>query len=356
MSLSGSESYRKNLVTGEDGTIKFHSLSPSQYYLRPMMKEYKFEPTSKIIDVKDGETINVELNGKRVAYSIFGTVKTLNGEPFANVVVETNAVEPCEQHQEEATSELNGSFRVRGLQPGCEYTVRVKKGKENADVDRTIPEAQQIQITGDDVKDVQIVAITPIGFVDVIARIFASANEHYKTLRILLYKKGNADSPIYSQRVESPLNPKSRVNPGIMVFFPRIPFDGQTYFVELTSTLSEKTFKYTLPLQSFLANRSAVFVDLKFTPEVRSTENELNQNSISALLLIGLIAIAFFKQDIAVELLNFVWNRLFSIIEMYLSKSKKKDNRQDVAFDESEIEKLAQRINATKKKTVRRVN
>jgi hypothetical protein len=59
--LSGGESYRKNLVTGDDASINFHSLSPSQYYLRPMMKEYKFEPNSKMIEVGEGQTVNVEL-------------------------------------------------------------------------------------------------------------------------------------------------------------------------------------------------------------------------------------------------------------------------------------------------------
>lgn len=59
--MSGGENYRKNLVTGEDGKIKFHSLAPFEYYLRGMMKEYKFEPNSKIINVKNGETVQVEL-------------------------------------------------------------------------------------------------------------------------------------------------------------------------------------------------------------------------------------------------------------------------------------------------------
>lgn len=59
LSLSGAESYRRNLITAEE-PINFHSLSPSRYFLRPMMKEYKFEPSSKIIDVKDGETINLD--------------------------------------------------------------------------------------------------------------------------------------------------------------------------------------------------------------------------------------------------------------------------------------------------------
>lgn len=61
LSLSGSDSFRKNLVTGEDGVIKFHSLSPSDYFLKPMKKEYKFSPNSKMVTVKDGETVEVEI-------------------------------------------------------------------------------------------------------------------------------------------------------------------------------------------------------------------------------------------------------------------------------------------------------
>lgn len=323
-----------------------------------MMKEYKFEPHSQVIDVADGGTINVELSGKRVAYSIFGTVTTLNGEPFPNVLVATTAREPCEiSHQEDATTEKNGNYRIRGLLPGCRYDVQVKSGStENSNVDRTVPELHTIQIEQTDVKDVNFVAFSPIAFVDVIARVFASNNDYYKSLRIKLYKKGNSDSPIYSQRVESPLNPKSSINPGIMVYFPRIPFDGHTYFVELTTSLSDKHFRYELPAQSFLSNRSSVFVELDFSPEVRTTENDLNQNSLSALLLVGLIAIVFFKQDLAMELVNFVWSRLSGVIDNALSKTKKKENRHDTVLDDNEIEKLAQSINATKKKSVRKAN
>lgn len=61
ISLSGSESYRRNLITADDGSINFHSLSPSQYFLRPMLKEFKFDPISKMIDIKDGETVEVEM-------------------------------------------------------------------------------------------------------------------------------------------------------------------------------------------------------------------------------------------------------------------------------------------------------
>lgn len=320
------------------------------------MKEYKFEPHSKVIDVADGETINVELSGKRVAYSIFGTVTTLSGEPFPNVLVATTAKEPCEiSHQEDATTEKNGNYRIRGLLPGCSYDVQVKSGStENSNVDRTVPEGQTIRILQTDVSNVNFVAFSPIAFVDVIARVYASNNDYYKSLRIKLYKKGSSDSPIYSQRVESPLNLKSRINPGIMVYFPRIPFDGNIYFVELTTTLTDKHFKYDLPLESFLSNRSSVFIEMDFSPEQRTSENELNQNSLSALLLVGLIAIVFFKQDLAMELVNFVWSRLSGVIDNALSKTKKKENRHEAVFDVNEIEKLAQSINATKKKSVRK--
>lgn len=48
-------------MTGPEGTLTFHSLSPGEYFLRPMMKEYKFEPSSQIIQIKEGVTEQIEL-------------------------------------------------------------------------------------------------------------------------------------------------------------------------------------------------------------------------------------------------------------------------------------------------------
>ncbi len=45
-----------------------HSQGPGQYFLRPMMKEYRFEPQSQMIDVKEGATVQVEVTSTRVAY------------------------------------------------------------------------------------------------------------------------------------------------------------------------------------------------------------------------------------------------------------------------------------------------
>ena len=42
--------------------------SPGQYFLRPMMKEYKFEPASQMIEVQEGTTVNLKISGTRVAF------------------------------------------------------------------------------------------------------------------------------------------------------------------------------------------------------------------------------------------------------------------------------------------------
>lgn len=82
-----------------------------------MMKEYRFDPPSKMIKVVEGATVKVNLFGKRVAFSAYGSVTSLNGEPETGLLVEVQGQENCEHLQEEATTEENGSFRIRGLQP-----------------------------------------------------------------------------------------------------------------------------------------------------------------------------------------------------------------------------------------------
>ena len=102
--------------------MTFKSLSPGEYYLRPMMKEYKFNPSSKVINVQEGLTVEVKLTGNRVAFSAYGTVTSLNGQPEAGLLVEAQGQSECSSYLEEATTEENGNFRIRGLQPSVIIT------------------------------------------------------------------------------------------------------------------------------------------------------------------------------------------------------------------------------------------
>ncbi len=58
---------------------------PGQYFLRPMMKEYKFEPQSQMIDVLEGATIKVEVKSTRVAYRLVPVLLVLHGCVINNV-------------------------------------------------------------------------------------------------------------------------------------------------------------------------------------------------------------------------------------------------------------------------------
>lgn len=121
LSLSGGgggpHSYRKNIATGEEGRLTFNSLSPGEYYLRPTMKEYRFEPSSRMIRVEEGKSVLVRLVGRRVAFSAYGTVSCLNGEPEAGLLVEARGQAECADLQEEATTREDGTWRIRGLEP-----------------------------------------------------------------------------------------------------------------------------------------------------------------------------------------------------------------------------------------------
>jgi hypothetical protein len=59
----------------------------------------------------------MDFSGHRVAYSAYGVVTSLNGEPEEGIVVEAVGQDKCSQFQEESSSEASGQFRIRGLQP-----------------------------------------------------------------------------------------------------------------------------------------------------------------------------------------------------------------------------------------------
>ena len=63
-------------------------------------------------------TFTIFCRGSRVAYSVYGHTVSLSGEAETDVVVEAVGQGPeCDQYQEEAMSDAQGGFRIRGLYP-----------------------------------------------------------------------------------------------------------------------------------------------------------------------------------------------------------------------------------------------
>lgn len=82
-----------------------------------------------------------------MSFSVYGAVASLNGEPEANVLLEAVGINTCSNLQEEASSETNGKFRIRGLLPQCEYNIRMKTGPGvNSNIHRIAPHDTVVKV------------------------------------------------------------------------------------------------------------------------------------------------------------------------------------------------------------------
>ncbi|XP_011332456.1 nodal modulator 3 isoform X2 [Ooceraea biroi] len=300
LSLSGGQNYRKNSITGEDGKFVFNSLSPGEYYLRPMMKEYRFNPPSKMIKVAEGATVKVSLFGNKVAYSAYGSVTSLNGEPEVGLLVEVQGQGNCSDLQEEATTEENGNFRIRGLQPTCTYAFRLKASVEsNAHIQRTSPSSQLVQPM-EDIHGLRLIAFHPISRTDVSVHVTSIQPEHYRTIKVKLCREDAPDSPVHISKLDAQQSTSKIAgshNAGFLVHFPPLQADGRKYFVQLESSLSQAVHKYrTVPIY-FEANSSFKYVKLTFNAERKVDQSEMSQTSVIALPFIILVALAFVNRD-----------------------------------------------------------
>lgn len=156
LSLSGSGGYRANNATNEQGEVVFSNIFPGDYYLMPLLKEYTFAKDAQPalapkhqqpikVTVKEGAD-NLLLVGSRIAYSVFGRVLSLNGQPERGVTVEARSIISEEvaatqgQQLEKATTDNQGHYRLRGLVPGQSYNIQLSTG-ESTHIERTSPEA-----------------------------------------------------------------------------------------------------------------------------------------------------------------------------------------------------------------------
>lgn len=163
LSLSGGENnFRKNSFADSQGTFHFGNLYPGEYFIRFLRKEYEFEPSSKMVTIRNGDNVNIEVKGKKVAFSCLGTVDSLNGDPESGILVEAiglrNVIEntsiSCSKLQEEAVTESDGSFRILGLLPQCQYAIRLKTEESSKNsklkIKQSIPRLFSVRVENSD--------------------------------------------------------------------------------------------------------------------------------------------------------------------------------------------------------------
>ena len=98
--------------TDSNGELKISGVSPQKYYLTAIKKEYSFSGNYEVFEVHGEEHKYVALSGHRVAFSAYGLVTTLSGQP----ITQGSAIARCGDNKvEQATLQDNGQFRIMGL-------------------------------------------------------------------------------------------------------------------------------------------------------------------------------------------------------------------------------------------------
>ncbi|XP_077985075.1 BOS complex subunit NOMO1-like [Glandiceps talaboti] len=274
LSLSGT-SFRSNNLTQTNGTLQFSNLTPGQYFLRPMMKEYRFDPNSQMIDVIEGLTVKLQIRGYRVAFSCYGRITSLNGEAEPGIAIQALGLDDCSEVQEETISDQDGTFRMRGLQPQCTYELKVKIGDENSHVERAAPVARQIYVENQDISDIRIIVFRKFNQFEIGGNVITPV-EHLPTLKVLLYSEDNLDAALHTLTLAN----------NNFFLFPTLPIDGKKYLIKLESSLAKSSFDFTLPEVSFTTDGYHKHVTIKFEPKRRSLDQDIAQGSYIALPLI----------------------------------------------------------------------
>ncbi|VDO29057.1 unnamed protein product, partial [Haemonchus placei] len=264
LSIVGGKDYRSNSMIDKTGEINFVGLAPGDYFLRAILQEYKFEPSTTTITVKEGQHEHVELRGKRVAFSVFGRIREMSGSAVVGVVVEALS-EQCDQHQSEAVTAQDGSYRIRALRPSCQYRVSIKAGADGAAAPHCFPSQFEVRMTAEDLKGLDMVAAP------------------YDLSTDLAVER---DGETISQSV---------VHAPVTVYYlNNLPRDGREYSVRVEPDRQPQTFPAKTVF--FTTDAPVRVVRIPITSSKRSGEVEISAGSLLALPFFGLLALIFFNQ------------------------------------------------------------
>ncbi|XP_013175735.1 PREDICTED: nodal modulator 1, partial [Papilio xuthus] len=181
VSVSGGE-YRRTAASDAEGRLRFVSLAPAQYYVRPHLKEYRLRPPHATLtvpphtdDAPHADMLHtLRFTGVRVAWSVWGSVVSLNGAGVAGAGVRALPVPPSAETPppahcvpQDATASLDATFRIRGLMPNCFYKLELKESSaEELSGLRLAKAPPVIEMKEQDVQNVRLIAIQRVAVTD----------------------------------------------------------------------------------------------------------------------------------------------------------------------------------------------
>jgi len=281
VSLSG-KNFRQNNITSRE-PLNFYSLRPNQYFLRPLLKEYTFEPATLSVALSSGQQSETSFKAKRVAFSLHGRVSSLNGMSLSDVTVEARSGDVVE----ESKSDEEGAFRIRGLFPGKTYQVKVKAESQENQVLRTLPASVQVDVTREEVRDVNFTIYRYDNTHDISGSVSDTSVKRVSLLR-------NTDTMAHYE-----------VGPTLFFNFRGIP--SGFYFVEM---LHKNGQKYQQRLE---LNKN---VHLQLDPEFTHGEHlETGNTSFAAIFFV--LAVIFFAAN---------YNTIVNLPKRFGAQEQPKDN------------------------------
>jgi hypothetical protein len=319
LSLSGTN-YRNNNETGTDGTFRFSGLFPGTYFVRPLLKEFNFSPNSKSIELQEAVDLHESFAATRIAYSVFGSVKSLAGEPEQGLVVE--ALQVLEEDDsgrkiypryEETVTDVTGAYRLRGLLPNSTYVVSVNSLNSaqakvaNQRIEKTSPPNKTVHMTQEDIKGIDFTSFRKLTRFDLTGTVEAESG-WMDTLEVVLMKDGNVikTAPI-SRR---------------MAFFEFSGLPEGDYVVYARTTLSHNTHTFLAPVQAVHLNEHTHII-ATFQANVRTMSQEPTQSSFVTALFLLAVAVITFKKEKSLEVAQWLKDKAFPVAPVEARQSQK---------------------------------
>lgn len=186
---------------------------------------------------------------------------------------------------------------------------------------------------------------------DVLLKVNAEKVEHYRSLKLTLYRETTNPALLYSTSIDS-LNIKidKNRNYGVLIHLPSLQLDNNDYSVHLEPVHS---IKGRAQVEYFTANSSFKYIEMNFNLKAINKEQPIKQSSIWAMVFILVILLLAYNIQIVLDLLkehlNFNVDSLSSYIP-FPSTSK------SISDYDNEIDQIVQDINNVRKHRPKKTN
>ncbi|KHJ77849.1 hypothetical protein OESDEN_22531 [Oesophagostomum dentatum] len=215
----------------------------------------------------------------------------MSGSAVVGVIVEALS-EQCDQHQSEATTTQDGSYRIRGLKPDCQYKVSIKAGADGAAAPHCFPSQFEVRMTAEDLKGLDMVAAPYDLSTDLAVEMEFGTMTIPPSYRVSVQREGETIT-------------QSVVHAPVTVFYlNNLPRDGKEYSVRVEPDRQHQTFPAKTVF--FTTDAPVRVVRIPITSAKRSGEVEISAGSLLALPFFGLLALIFFNQ-----VSNFILSQFF---------------------------------------------